>query len=143
MEDIGGCRIVLPTEQDVRRVADRILNRWGPDARLTDYITDPKPDGYRGLHIVERRDGRLIEVQLRTQGQHEWAEAVEELEPATGYRLKDGAGPVDLRQYLHTAAERIARAESGTPFTAEEEGEFGRLREQVRHYLHRGTRGLT
>lgn len=142
MEDIGGCRVVLPTSDAVYAVAERVMTRWRATARLTDYIANPKPDGYRGIHIVERRDGRLIEVQLRTEGQHEWAEAIEEYEPITGYRLKDGAGPPELREYLREAAERIARQESGRPFSADEEREFDNLRQHVRPYFRREPRRL-
>lgn len=111
------------------------MAQWRHTARITDYIETPKADGYRGIHIVERRDGRLIEVQLRTVGQHEWAQAMEEYEPALGYRIKDGGGPADLREYLWLAASRIARDEAGRPFTSDEETAFDRLREQVRHYF--------
>jgi putative GTP pyrophosphokinase len=135
MEDIGGCRVVLPSIEVVYAVAARITKTWNQTARATDYIAQPKQDGYRGYHIVEKRDGRFIEVQLRTVGQHEWAQAIEEYEPITGYRLKDGSGPVDLREYLRVASDRIARSEEGNPFAEDEETAFERLREQVRHYF--------
>ncbi|HEU6445309.1 MAG TPA: RelA/SpoT domain-containing protein [Gaiellaceae bacterium] len=92
MEDIGGCRAVFKTHSDVYAVAGRIRHRWGSRIRLTDHIAEPKDDGYRSLHIVERRDGRLIEVQLRTERQHAWATAVEAAASVTGFNLKDGQG---------------------------------------------------
>jgi len=76
MEDIGGCRAVFQSLNDLRAVERRIRRRWS-HARVTDYIEQPKADGYRCLHVVEKRDGRLIEVQLRTALQHTWAETID------------------------------------------------------------------
>jgi len=136
MEDIGGCRAVFETGDDVNAVARRIRRRW-PHARISDHIENPKPDGYRSLHIVEKRDGRLIEVQLRTRRQHAWAEAIESAGPRTGYNLKDGEGPADLRRYFMLAAERLAREDAGLPPDSAIEEEFATLREQVLRYFSR------
>src|SRR5207248_1728983 len=106
-----GCRVVLNDLEQVYDVAERIMWRWGDEATPTDYIDQPKDDGYRGIHIIERRDGRLIEVQLRTIGQDSWAKAIEEYGPRVGFDLKDSEGPADLRLYFKLAAERIARIE--------------------------------
>jgi ppGpp synthetase/RelA/SpoT-type nucleotidyltranferase len=133
MEDIGGCRAVFDSLDDVYAVARRIRRRW-PHAKVMDYIASPKDDGYRSLHIVEKRDNRLIEVQLRTARQHEWAEAVEQALDWTGYDIKDGDGPADLRRYYAMAAERLARDDSGEPPDPALERRFVTLREQIRHY---------
>jgi putative GTP pyrophosphokinase len=134
MEDIGGCRAVLETLEDVHVVAARVRHRW-PHARVHDHIIDPKPDGYRALHIIERRDDRLIEVQLRTFRQHRWAELVEFWAGRTGYALKDGHGPDDLKMYFAMAAERLAREDRREPLEEELESEFDTLRKEVRHYF--------
>ena len=139
MEDIGGCRVVLPSLDHVVAVRDRIISNWGDRAHETDYIAEPKADGYRGIHIIEKRDGRLIEVQLRTQGQHGWATAIEEFSPIVGYDLKDGAGPDDLKEYFKVAADRIARADAGDPLDGVLEEQMNMLREQVRPYFTRET----
>jgi putative GTP pyrophosphokinase len=134
MEDIGGCRVVFETVDEVYQVASRLRRRW-PHARTTHHIETPKPDGYRCLHIIERRDGRLIEVQLRSQRHHSWAEAIESAGPSTGHDLKDGEGPADLRRYFELAAERLAREDAGEPLDLAVEAEFVTLRERVRHYF--------
>jgi ppGpp synthetase/RelA/SpoT-type nucleotidyltranferase len=138
MEDIGGCRLVLPGLDEVYAVADRVLRTWGDSARMTDYIAAPKRDGYRAVHIVERRDGRQIEVQVRTFGQHVWATAMEDYSPVTGFNLRDGDGPDDLRAYLRMAADRIARVERGERPDEALELEFARVRERVRPYFEDG-----
>jgi len=134
MEDIGGCRVVLPTIEEVYAVLGRIRNNWD-DARVSDYIKEPKADGYRGVHVVHKRDGRLIEVQLRTEGQHDWAEAIETSSPRVGFNLKDGAGPDDLKEYFKLAADRIALREAGAGPDAEVEERFATVRERVIHYF--------
>jgi putative GTP pyrophosphokinase len=134
MEDIGGCRAVFDRNDQVEAVARRIQRRW-PHARVTDHVTTPKEDGYRSLHIVEKRDGRLIEVQLRTTRQHAWAEAIESAGTLTGHNLKDGLGPADLKRYFMLAAERLALEDAGLPPDSAIEDEFATLREQVRHYF--------
>ena len=96
----------------------------------------PKADGYRGIHVVHRRAGRLVEVQLRTEGQHEWAEAIEFSSPRVRHNLKDGDGPADLREYFRRASDRIATLEAGDDLDEVSEEEFAAtLREQVRHYF--------
>jgi len=134
MEDIGGCRAVLETLDDVHAAARRIRHRWA-HARVHDHMSDPKPDGYRALHIIERRDDRLIEVQLRTFRQHRWAELVEFWAGHTGYALKDGQGPDDLKLYFAMAAERLAREDRNEPLDEVIESEFATLRKNVRHYF--------
>lgn len=137
MEDIGGCRVILPTTAAVYEVMKRIHHNWGEEARISDYIAEPKSDGYRGIHIVHKRAGRLVEVQLRTQRQHGWAETVEIFGPRVGYRLKDGEGPADLREYFERAAGRLAEQDAGRPLDPGAESAFATLREQVTPYFTR------
>jgi ppGpp synthetase/RelA/SpoT-type nucleotidyltranferase len=137
MEDIGGCRVVLPDIESVYRALARVQRQWGDSARLTDYIAAPKEDGYRGIHVIERRDGRLVEVQLRTRGQHQWAEAIEAWGPRLGFNLKDGEGPDLLRRYFQRASIRIALGEAGEPADERLEAEFDTLRRRVRPYFER------
>lgn len=134
MEDIGGCRLVLPTIDGVYSVLGRIKHNW-QDASVTDYIETPKPDGYRGIHVIKRRGGRLVEVQLRTPGQHAWAEAIEASSPRVRFNLKDGEGPADLREYFKLASERIYREEAGESQDSAAELAFATLRDQVAHYF--------
>ena len=57
----------------------------------------------------------MIEIQLRTQGQHVWVEEVERVAARTGFALKDGRGPEELLEYYRVAAELIALTEPGYP----------------------------
>ena len=121
MQDIGGCRAILRNGDEVRRVLRRIRRNWRPpDNRIKDYIATPAASGYRGIHVNVERDSRLIEVQLRTPIQHEWAIAVERMGARHGFDLKSGWGyPLKRTSPGQRAAMggslRAARATAGDP----------------------------
>lgn len=48
MQDIGGCRAVLHSIDEIRQV-ERRLQRNRPALRYSDYITNPRSSGYRGF----------------------------------------------------------------------------------------------
>lgn len=138
LEDIGGCRAVLRDGAELDRVKARIIRRWHSSfsREPRDYITNPKPLGYRAVHFVVVRDGRAIEVQLRTRGQQQWAEAVEAADARLGRRipdlmLKDGLGPDDLVAYFRLAGEVIYLREYGLPIATDLLAEFEESRRAV------------
>jgi putative GTP pyrophosphokinase len=108
MQDIGGVRAVLPSLRDVYVVRRRLLKSWVV-IRERDYIAQPKSSGYRALHLIVRRIGFPIEVQLRTIGQDVWANQVEETGRQLGLDLKFGAGDERLDCIFVTMGELIAR----------------------------------
>jgi len=112
MQDIGGVRAVLPTLRHVYVVRRRLLKSW-VIVRERDYIAQPKNSGYRALHLIVRRMGFPIEVQLRTIGQDVWANQVEETGRHVGLDLKFGAGDEHLDSIFVAMAELIARFDSG------------------------------
>jgi GTP pyrophosphokinase len=135
MEDVGGCRAILEGgASEVAAVLRRIRRNW-EIAAVNDYVAVPKPTGYRAVHVVVLRDERPIEIQLRTPGQHDWAEAVERTAGRTGFALKDGQGPADLLRYFELASHGIASSEAGERVQEDFEREFANLRDEVRHYL--------
>ena len=89
----------------------RITQRWDVK-RERDYIEAPKETGYRGVHLVVERDGRRIEVQLRTAGQQQWADAVERTAGRLGMPLKDGEGDDRVLAYFRAAGEGIFLVEA-------------------------------
>ena len=112
MQDIGGCRGVLNTIDEVRRVQTR-LSKNRPPRRVTDYIADPRPSGYRGVHVVVEYDGRQVEVQLRTRVMHEWAVAVERFGGRLNTDLKGGQGPAPLLAFLEAVSQASHGARGG------------------------------
>jgi len=114
MQDVGGCRAVVDTTTELRRLEGRIVQRRTPVAH-TDYIAVPRESGYRGVHIVVRYQERSIEVQLRTRTMHAWALAAEHYSQLVGLNLKqDGDHPI--QEFLKTAAEMMALQEYGTRY---------------------------
>ncbi|MEH6655065.1 bifunctional (p)ppGpp synthetase/guanosine-3',5'-bis(diphosphate) 3'-pyrophosphohydrolase [Loktanella salsilacus] len=76
LSDIYGFRIITATEADCYRVLGAIHQRWrAVPGRFKDYISQPKTNGYRSIHTtVSGRDGKRVEVQIRTREMHEVAE---------------------------------------------------------------------
>jgi putative GTP pyrophosphokinase len=112
MEDIGGVRAILDQQRqvdEVRRCLER-APRW-EIRRVRDYVSDPKADGYRAVHIIVVKDGCYIEIQLRTPWQDAWAQSVEQDTRRLRAGLKFGAGPADLRRYYRLVSELFAMRE--------------------------------
>jgi hypothetical protein len=118
MQDIGGCRIILPTLDAVETVRRHIHSRWSDEVvRENDYIQDPKPSGYRAIHIIVTRDDRLVELQLRTERQHRWADLVEAMSRRIGAELKWGEDPTAIGAALRIFADGLADLDAGNPLT--------------------------
>ncbi len=76
LSDTYGFRVVTESEGDCYRVLGAIHQRWrAVPGRFKDYISQPKTNGYRSIHTtVSGRDGKRVEVQIRTRQMHEVAE---------------------------------------------------------------------
>ncbi|MFR3787211.1 GTP pyrophosphokinase family protein [Agathobaculum desmolans] len=82
LNDIGGIRVICPFIEDIYTVADMLMRQ--DDLKLIDrkdYIENPKPNGYRSLHLIlevpiflsDRTQPVHIELQLRTIAMDFWA----------------------------------------------------------------------
>ena len=128
MQDLGGCRAVLATLDDVYAALDvyRIANAKNPVGRsklvrVTDYIQSPRSSGYRSMHLlmqyesdIESRsvyNGQKIEIQLRTKLQHSWATAVETVSTFIGQKLKSGIGDKRWLRFFALASSVFASKE--------------------------------
>ncbi|QFS84417.1 GTP pyrophosphokinase rsh [Roseivivax sp. THAF40] len=76
LSDIYGFRIITRSEMDCYRAMGAIHHRWrAVPGRFKDYVSQPKTNGYRSIHTtVSGRDGKRVEVQIRTRQMHEVAE---------------------------------------------------------------------
>ena len=139
MQDIGGCRVIVEAGRydQIDLIRARMVLRDWKIIEEYDYVTAPKPSGYRAIHVVVRRDDRLIEIQLRTAAQHRWAETVERLGSQTGFDLKDGDGPKELLLYLERAGYGTALMEAGETLPDGFIEEFAELTQQIQPYLRR------
>ena len=77
LSDIYGFRVICNSDADCYRILGVIPQRWrAVPGRFKDYISQPKSNGYRSIHTtVSGRDGKRVEVQIRTRQMHEVAEA--------------------------------------------------------------------
>ena len=129
MQDMGGCRGVVDTVDEVRelqRCYHRSRTKHQP-VNGRDYIEEPKESGYRGVHLVYRYqsasnqvyNGLLIEIQLRTRLQHAWATAVETAGAFLGQALKSSEGERDWLRFFALVGSAFAMDEgcAGVPGT--------------------------
>lgn len=70
--DIVVVRIVVPTVADCYKAIGIIHNKYHPlVGRIKDYISLPKPNGYKSLHtIVFGPERKILEIQIRTNKMH-------------------------------------------------------------------------
>jgi GTP pyrophosphokinase/guanosine-3',5'-bis(diphosphate) 3'-pyrophosphohydrolase len=76
LSDIYGFRIITRSKADCYATLGVIHQRWRAiPGRFKDYISEPKQNGYRSIHTtVSGRDGKRVEVQIRTRQMHDVAE---------------------------------------------------------------------
>lgn len=125
MQDIGGLRAVVSSVSRVRK-----LEKSYRDSKFLhelvsskDYLTEPKADGYRGIHLIYKYanpnvpdyDGLSLELQIRTRMQHAWATAVETMGTFLGQALKSGQGEDQWREFFSIAGAALADLEKTTP----------------------------
>lgn len=112
MYDIAGVRITCKYIQDVYEVADMLKTRKDIIIKeVKDYIKNPKPSGYKSLHIiavynVETIDGQIpinMEFQIRTHAMHLWAS----IEHSLKYKFLRNI-PVNIQDRLFAASEAAA-----------------------------------
>lgn len=112
LQDIAGVRVICPYISDIYNVKDILLKQ--PDITLVeqkDYIENPKPSGYRSLHLVveipvylSQTEHRVkVEIQLRTIAMDFWASLEHELKYKNEQKIPDS-----VRRELFRVAETIA-----------------------------------
>lgn len=74
--DLLAIRVVVPDVEQCYQVLGTIHKIWRPlPSRIKDYISFPKPNGYRSIHTtVTTPNGNILEVQIRTKEMHHEAE---------------------------------------------------------------------
>ncbi|MGN6268259.1 MAG: RelA/SpoT domain-containing protein [Sphingomonas sp.] len=128
MQDIGGCRSILKDVKSARALVESYRSSDIKHKLLTedDYISNPKPSGYRGIHLVysylsDRKDtynGLKIELQIRSQLQHAWATAVEVVGTMIDQALKSSLGDEGWLRFFQLMSSEIARTEERRSFLA-------------------------
>ena len=97
MQDIGGLRAIFDTVEEVYALVELYRNsktRYKLFS-LDDYVSRPKSDGYRSVHLVyqlQKSPSIFIEIQVRSYLQHIWATAVEVFGTLKNSSFKSGQG---------------------------------------------------
>ncbi|MFO7757136.1 MAG: bifunctional (p)ppGpp synthetase/guanosine-3',5'-bis(diphosphate) 3'-pyrophosphohydrolase [Roseovarius sp.] len=119
LSDIYGFRVITRSEEDCYRALGAIHQRWrAVPGRFKDYISQPKSNGYRSIHTtVSGRDGKRVEVQIRTQAMHEVAETG----VAAHWSYRDGVRvenpfAVDPAKWLSSVTEQFDAEEDHEDF---------------------------
>ncbi|MDR2750637.1 MAG: GTP pyrophosphokinase family protein, partial [Clostridiales bacterium] len=115
--DIAGLRIVCPYIKDIHVIADFFLtNKEIELIKERDYITKPKDNGYRSLHLVVRAPiafassfGHVpVEIQIRTIAMDMWASLEHEIRYKRGVEV-----PQETTERLKNCAEVLAEIDLG------------------------------
>ena len=126
MQDIGGLRVVVDSIKNVREIEKSYkvqskLSRFEHSlVRERDYILTPRSeDGYRSLHLIysyknrvaPAYEGLMLELQIRTKLQHNWATAVETMGIYLNQPLKSRLGEKEWIDFFALASSAFAHKE--------------------------------
>ncbi len=119
LSDIYGFRVITRTEADCYTALGVIHHRWKlVPGRFKDYISNPKSNGYRSIHTtVSGRDGKRVEVQIRTRQMHDVAETG----VAAHWSYRDGVRTenpfaVDPSRWISSLTEQFSNEEDHEEF---------------------------
>jgi len=112
IHDIAGIRIICSFVSDIYKISEMLAKQEDIQVIMCkDYIKNPKPNGYRSLHLVvkvpvfmsDRVDNVSVEIQIRTIAMDFWASLEHKI-----YYKYDRDVPEDLIKQLKEAAESAA-----------------------------------
>ena len=119
-----------------------------PGSRYVDRRVKPQ-FGYRAVHVIVSTENGLVEVQIRTRQQDQWAQAFERLGDLWGRGIRYGETPVepvipgvtprftraDIVAVMMDLSEMVARSElSGSEeMKAKVDEQFSRLSQALEH----------
>lgn len=112
LNDIAGIRVVCGYGSDIYDIANMLKKQDDVKVILEkDYIKNPKPNGYRSLHLVveipvffsDRKQFVKVEVQIRTMAMDFWAS----LEHQLHYKKSGSEGQEEIVRELKECADTI------------------------------------
>lgn len=112
LNDVAGIRVICSFQEDIYRLAELLTSQDDIKVlRVKDYIKNPKPNGYRSLHLIlevpvflaEGKTPMRVEVQFRTIAMDFWASVDHKLR----YK-KDLENEAEIMQMLRRCADVIS-----------------------------------
>ena len=116
LTDIAGVRIICSYIDDIYLIAKLLTSQDDIEViRISDYIKNPKPNGYRSLHLIvtipvflsESTEIVNVEIQIRTIAMDFWAS----LEHEIWYKLTNEK-PDEITRELKDCADGIANIDA-------------------------------
>ena len=113
--DIAGVRVVCPFISDVYQVARMLLSQKDINlVKMKDYIKNPKPNGYRSLHLIvlvdvffsEKMQQIPVEIQLRSIAMNCWASTEHQLRYKKDYEQTE-----EMQEELRICADMMAEVD--------------------------------
>lgn len=110
IQDIAGCRLVISDIVEQERVVHALKALFAN----TDTVDrrDKPSHGYRAVHVVVSVDRKVVEVQVRTALQHQWAELSEKLSDLLDPSIKYGGGDQFVKALLAKTSAIVSEAEN-------------------------------
>ena len=112
LQDIAGIRVICSYVQDVYTIANLLVSQDDVHlVRMADYIREPKPNGYRSLHLIietpiflhDQKKLMKVEVQFRTISMDWWASLEHRIRYKKDLQMEEG-----LHRELFECAEQSA-----------------------------------
>ena len=101
LNDIAGVRVICSFLDDVYDIAEALLKQDDIKIiRVKDYIKNPKPNGYRSLHLIieipiflqHEKHMVKVEIQLRTIAQDFWASLEHQMRYKKNFEFTEATG---------------------------------------------------
>lgn len=133
--DIAGIRIICSFTSDIYRISKMLMQQRDISiVQVKDYIAQPKPNGYKSLHIIVKvpiymASGiveTMVEIQIRTIAMDFWAS----LEHKIHYKF-DGKAPDNIVGELKECADMISKLDDRMLCLNEKVIEANELREVI------------
>lgn len=113
LDDVAGIRVICSFLDDIYTVANMLVRQDDITViAVKDYISNPKPNGYRSYHLIlevpvffsEQKKNMRVEVQIRTIAMDFWASLDHQLK----YKKDIGLASDEIGEELRQCAEVIA-----------------------------------
>jgi ppGpp synthetase/RelA/SpoT-type nucleotidyltranferase len=142
LQDIGGCRIIVDTNRDVDKLIEFISKSLTESPtfelkRVTDYRELGRDNtGYRSAHLILEREGKTLELQIRSRIQHYWSESIERTSVIYGYYLKEQEGDQAVIDYFKKLSDIFYEIESGRDPSVQSKIVLDGLREKAQGIIY-------